>query len=34
MVVGIVTVLVLVYLVANLLVDLLYAVLDPRIRYD
>lgn len=32
-VVGFVTVLVLVYLVANLLVDLLYAVLDPRIRY-
>ncbi|MFC0865500.1 ABC transporter permease [Sphaerimonospora cavernae] len=33
-VVGIVTVLVLVYIVANLIVDLLYAVLDPRIRYD
>ena len=32
-VVGIVTILVLVFLVANLLVDLLYAVLDPRIRY-
>ncbi|MEU9128986.1 ABC transporter permease [Kitasatospora sp. NPDC048540] len=32
-VVGIVTVLVVVYLVASLLVDLLYAVLDPRIRY-
>ncbi|MGW3204532.1 ABC transporter permease [Streptomyces sp. NPDC001135] len=32
-VVGFVTVLVLVFLVANLLVDLLYAVLDPRIRY-
>jgi oligopeptide transport system permease protein len=32
-VVGLVTILVLVYLVANLLVDLLYAVLDPRIRY-
>ncbi|MEU1475612.1 ABC transporter permease [Streptomyces sp. NPDC001668] len=31
--VGLVTVLVLIYLVANLLVDLLYAVLDPRIRY-
>jgi len=28
-----VTVLVLVFLLANLLVDLLYAVLDPRIRY-
>jgi len=27
-------VLVLVFLVANLVVDLLYAVLDPRIRYD
>ncbi|MEU0570880.1 ABC transporter permease [Nonomuraea sp. NPDC005983] len=33
-VVGIVTVLVLVYIVANLIVDLLYAVLDPRIRYE
>ncbi|MFD7614493.1 ABC transporter permease [Streptomyces sp. NPDC059828] len=32
-VVGIVTVLVLVYIFANLVVDLLYAVLDPRIRY-
>jgi oligopeptide transport system permease protein len=32
-VVGIVTVLVIVYLVTSLLVDLLYAVLDPRIRY-
>jgi oligopeptide transport system permease protein len=31
---GIVTLLVIVYLAANLLVDLLYAVLDPRIRYD
>ena len=31
---GIVTLLVLVYLVMNLLVDVLYAVLDPRIRYD
>jgi oligopeptide transport system permease protein len=31
--VGFVTVLVIVYLLANLLVDLLYAVLDPRIRY-
>ena len=27
------TVLVVIYIVANLLVDLLYAVLDPRIRY-
>jgi len=32
-VVGFVTVLVLVFLIVNLLVDLLYAVLDPRIRY-
>ncbi|WP_103504372.1 MULTISPECIES: ABC transporter permease [Streptomyces] len=32
-VVGFVTVLVLIFLIANLLVDLLYAVLDPRIRY-
>lgn len=32
-VVSIVTVLVLIYLVSNLLVDLLYAALDPRIRY-
>ncbi|NSC23690.1 ABC transporter permease [Streptomyces albus subsp. chlorinus] len=32
-VVGIVTLIVLVYLAASLLVDLLYAVLDPRIRY-
>jgi len=32
-VVAIVTVLVLVYLLANLVVDLLYAALDPRIRY-
>jgi ABC-type dipeptide/oligopeptide/nickel transport system permease component len=33
-VVGIVTFLVLIYMVSNLLVDVLYAVLDPRIRYD
>jgi oligopeptide transport system permease protein len=33
-VVGFVTILVIVFLVANLLVDLLYAVLDPRIRYS
>jgi peptide/nickel transport system permease protein/oligopeptide transport system permease protein len=33
-VVGIVTALVLVFILANLLVDMLYAVLDPRIRYD
>ncbi|TDC17980.1 ABC transporter permease [Streptomyces sp. 8K308] len=32
-VVGFVVVLVLVFLLANLLVDVLYAVLDPRIRY-
>ncbi|MFF5634210.1 ABC transporter permease [Streptomyces sp. NPDC012825] len=31
--VGLVTVLVLVYLATSLLIDLLYAVLDPRIRY-
>jgi oligopeptide transport system permease protein len=28
-----VTVLVVIYLVTNLVVDLLYAALDPRIRY-
>lgn len=33
-VVGVSTALVLVFLVANLIVDLLYAFLDPRIRYD
>lgn len=33
-VVGLVTILVLVFLLMNLIVDLLYAVLDPRIRYD
>ncbi|MEV6211042.1 ABC transporter permease [Kitasatospora sp. NPDC051914] len=33
-IVGVVTLLVLVYLIANLLVDMLYAVLDPRIRYE
>ncbi|PVZ08608.1 ABC transporter permease [Actinomycetospora cinnamomea] len=33
-VVGIVALLVIVFLLANLVVDLLYAVLDPRIRYD
>lgn len=32
--IGVVTMLVLVFLVVNLLVDLLYAVLDPRIRYE
>jgi peptide/nickel transport system permease protein/oligopeptide transport system permease protein len=33
-VVGIVSLLVIVYLLSNLVVDLLYAVLDPRIRYE
>lgn len=33
-VVGVVVLLVVVYLLMSLLVDLLYAVLDPRIRYD
>lgn len=33
-VVSVTTVLVLVYIIANLFVDLLYAVLDPRIRYE
>jgi oligopeptide transport system permease protein len=33
-VVGIVTFLVLVFMISNLLVDVLYAVLDPRIRYE
>jgi ABC-type dipeptide/oligopeptide/nickel transport system permease component len=33
-VVGIVTLLVIIFMVVNLLVDILYAVLDPRIRYD
>lgn len=33
-VIGVVTLLALVFLVVNLLVDLLYAVLDPRIRYE
>ncbi|MDB1089701.1 ABC transporter permease [Streptomyces sp. ACA25] len=32
--ISLVTFFVIVYLVVNLLVDLLYAVLDPRIRYD
>ena len=32
-VVSIVTVLVIIYILTSLLVDLLYAVLDPRIRY-
>lgn len=33
-VVGVIALLVVFYLLANLVVDLLYAVLDPRIRYD
>ena len=33
-VVGIVTLLVIIFIVSNLVVDLLYAVLDPRIRYE
>jgi oligopeptide transport system permease protein len=33
-VVGVVVLLVLVFLVVNLLIDLMYAVIDPRIRYD
>ena len=33
-VVGVSTLLVLVFIAANLLVDILYGVLDPRIRYD
>jgi oligopeptide transport system permease protein len=33
-VIGIVTMLVLVFIISNLLVDVLYGVLDPRIRYE
>jgi len=33
-VVGIVTILVVMYMLANLIIDLLYGVLDPRIRYE
>jgi ABC-type dipeptide/oligopeptide/nickel transport system permease component len=33
-VVGIVTILVIIYAVANLIVDVMYGVLDPRIRYE
>jgi oligopeptide transport system permease protein len=33
-VVSIVIILVLIYLLTNLVVDLLYAALDPRIRYE
>lgn len=32
-VVSVVTVLVIIFLIANLIIDLLYALLDPRIRY-
>ena len=31
---GVVTVLTIVFLVSSLLVDILYAALDPRIRYE
>src|ERR1700754_555114 len=34
LVVGFVSILVIVFLIVNLVVDLLYAVLDPRIRYE
>jgi oligopeptide transport system permease protein len=34
LVVGFVSILVIVFLVANLIVDIMYAVLDPRIRYE
>ncbi|MEV0193560.1 ABC transporter permease [Kitasatospora purpeofusca] len=33
-IVGVVTLLVMIYLITTLLVDMLYAVLDPRIRYE
>ena len=33
-VVGVTTVLVLVFLLVNLLVDILYGAIDPRIRYE
>jgi oligopeptide transport system permease protein len=33
-VVGVVTLLIIIFIVANLVVDLLYGVLDPRIRYE
>jgi oligopeptide transport system permease protein len=32
--VGVITILTIVFLVANLIVDILYAALDPRIRYE
>ncbi len=34
LVVGFVSILVIIFILANLIVDLLYAVLDPRIRYE
>ncbi|WP_033346810.1 ABC transporter permease subunit, partial [Catenuloplanes japonicus] len=34
LVVSFVSILVIVFIFANLIVDLLYAVLDPRIRYE
>ena len=33
-IIGIVTILTLVFLVSNLIVDVMYAALDPRIRYE
>ena len=33
-IIGVVTILAMAYLIANLLVDILYAALDPRIRYE
>ena len=33
-IIGVVTILVIVFLMANLIVDILYAALDPRIRYE
>ena len=33
-VVGVATFLIIIYMTVNLLVDVLYAVLDPRIRYE
>jgi len=33
-IIGVVTILTLVFLVSNLVVDVLYAALDPRIRYE
>jgi peptide/nickel transport system permease protein/oligopeptide transport system permease protein len=33
-VVGLVTVIVIIFILSNLVVDMLYAVLDPRIRYE